>query len=214
MGVMGGAGRADRAKPNSGERGDVRIISGRLRGRDLGRVPPGVRPTTDRVRESLFSSLGPLEGTRVLDLFAGTGALGLEAYSRGAEAVVFVERSRRVAESLRRRLDALELEDSATVSLMQCDAAVALRRLDESLQSPFHLVFLDPPYDADRSKNVRETTVTALFASRLLDRHARVVVEGPTRHPLAPVAGARVTHERRYGETLLTWLEPVGAVEE
>jgi 16S rRNA (guanine966-N2)-methyltransferase len=192
----------------------VRIISGRLRGWDLGRVPPGVRPTTDRVRESLFSSLGPLEGTRVLDLFAGTGALGLEAYSRGADAVVFVERSRRVAEALRRRISTLELDEGTSVSLMQCEATVALRRLDESSPPPFQLVFLDPPYEADRATSARETTVAALFASRLLDRHARVVVEGPKRHPLAPVPGARVTHERRYGETLLTWLEPVGAVEE
>jgi 16S rRNA (guanine966-N2)-methyltransferase len=192
----------------------MRIISGRLRGRDLGRVPPGVRPTTDRVRESLFSALGSLEGARVLDLFAGTGALGLEAYSRGATSVVFVERSRRVAHALRRRLEALSLAEEAGLSWMTCEADVAVRRMADQGASPFDLVFLDPPYEADRASTAREATVAALLSSGLLSPGARVVVEGPTRHPLAPVPGARVAHERRYGDTLLTWLEPVGDVEE
>jgi 16S rRNA (guanine966-N2)-methyltransferase len=192
----------------------MRIISGRLRGRDLGRVPPGVRPTTDRVRESLFSALGSVEGERVLDLFAGTGALGLEAYSRGAAAVVFVERSRRVAHALRQRLERLALDQEEALSVMHCAARVALHRMTEMDAAPFDLVFLDPPYAADKADGEREETVAALLDSGLLAARARVVVEGPTRHPLGAVPGARVKNERRYGETLLTWLEPVGVVEE
>ncbi len=192
----------------------MRIICGRLRGRDLGRVPPGVRPTTDLVRESLFSALGSLEDVRVLDLFAGTGALGLEAYSRGAASVVFVERSGRVAHALRRRLETLSLTEEAGLSLLVCGADVALRRMVEQSAGPFDLAFVDPPYETDRPASEREGTVAALLASGLLSPGARVVVEGPTRHPLAPVPGARVTQERRYGDTLLTWLEPVGDVEE
>lgn len=190
----------------------MRIISGRLGGRDLGTVPDGVRPTSDRVRESLFSSLGSLDGLCVLDLFAGTGALGIEAYSRGASRVVFVERSRKVARALKQRLAALDLDPAkdGSISLVETDAIRALRRLSGQPDSRFDLVFLDPPYaDGDR-----EVTLEALFSSEILQPGARVVVEGPKRHPLPPLPGMRVVNERRYGDTLLTWLESSAAVGE
>ncbi|MBJ21187.1 MAG: 16S rRNA (guanine(966)-N(2))-methyltransferase RsmD [bacterium] len=183
----------------------MRIISGRLGGRDLGKVPDGVRPTSDRVRESLFSALGSIEGLCVLDLFAGTGALGLEAYSRGARRVVFVERSRRVVRALRRRLANLDLDPAQheSISLLEAPALRALRRLSGDAEAQFDLVFLDPPYaDGDR-----EETLEALFGSEILGPEGRVVVEGPKRHPLPPLPGMRVVNERRYGDTLLTWLE-------
>jgi 16S rRNA (guanine966-N2)-methyltransferase len=190
----------------------MRIISGRLGGRDLGAVPDGVRPTSDRVRESLFSSLGSIEGLLVLDLFAGTGALGIEAYSRGAKRVVFVERSRKVARALKRRLSSLDLDPRTeeSISLVETDAIRALRRLAEGEGMLFDLVFLDPPY----LEGDREATLEALFSSGLLDPHARVVVEGPKRHPLPPLSGMRIVNERRYGDTLLTWLEASAAVGE
>ncbi len=181
----------------------MRIISGRFRGRDLGGVPDGVRPTSDRVRESLFSALGDLSGLAVLDLFAGTGALGLEAYSRGAERVVFVERSRKIARALRNRFGALELGQVEAIDLLVCDAAVALRRLAETSRRCFDLAFVDPPY----AGGDREPILEALVASELMRDRARVVVEGPKRHPVAPPLGSRVVDERRYGDTLLTWLE-------
>ena len=190
----------------------MRIISGRLGGRDLGAVPEGVRPTSDRVRESLFSSLGSLVGLSVLDLFAGTGALGIEAYSRGASRVVFVERSRKVARALKRRLANLDLDPAReeSISLVETDAIRALRRLSSEQAPGFDLVFLDPPYaDGDR-----EATLEALVASQILGPEARVVVEGPKRHPLPPLPGMRVVNERRYGDTLLTWLESSAAVRE
>ena len=192
----------------------MRIISGRLGGRDLGSVPEGVRPTSDRVRESLFSALGSVEGLVVLDLFAGTGALGLEAYSRGASEVVFVEKSRRVARALRARLAKLGLDprepsQKDSISLLETDALRAIRRLAAGFAGRFDLVFLDPPY----LEGDREATLAALFSSGLLDSAARVVVEGPKRHPIAPLPGVRVVHERRYGETLLTWLQAVAAEE-
>ncbi|MEZ4330696.1 MAG: 16S rRNA (guanine(966)-N(2))-methyltransferase RsmD [Myxococcota bacterium] len=182
----------------------MRIIAGRLRGRDLGGVPEGVRPTTDRVRESLFSVLGPAIGQRVLDLCAGTGALGLEAYSRGAEEVVWVERSRGVARALRERLARLGLEDEPGLRLLVADAGVAIRRL-AGAGAPFDLVFYDPPYAAED----RVETLRALFASGLVAASGTVVVEGARRHPLPAVAGARVVDERRYGDTVLCWLAPV-----
>ena len=188
----------------------MRIISGRLGGRDLGTVPACVRPTSDRVRESLFSSLGSVEGLSVLDLFAGTGALGIEASSRGASRVVFVERSRKVARALRRRLVALDLAQDESISLIESDAIRALRRLSSEQGVEFDLVFLDPPYAAVD----RESTLEALFASRILGRGARVVVEGPKRHPVPPLPGMRVVDQRRYGDTLLTWLKASAAVGE
>ena len=187
----------------------MRIISGRFGGRDLGTVPQGVRPTSDRVRESLFSVLGSVEGLRVLDLFAGTGALGLESLSRGAERVVFVERSRRVARELRERLDSLDLDEPDAVRILTIDAKKAIARLDREGDERFDLVFLDPPYE----KGDREGTLTALFSVGILGEHAKVVVEGPKRHPLPPLPGVRVLDERDYGDTKLTWLESSSPIE-
>lgn len=187
----------------------MRIISGRFRGRDLGSVPEGVRPTSDRVRESLFSTLGSVDGVRVLDLFAGTGALGLESLSRGAKRVVFVERSRRIARDLKGRLELLGLDDPGEVRLMTLEANRAIRRLEHEASERFDLVFLDPPYE----KGDCAGTLAALFAGRMLAENARVVVEGPKRHPLPPLPGIRVLDERDYGDTKLTWLEASGPVE-
>ena len=189
----------------------LRIIGGSLRGRSLGSVPDGVRPTSDRVRESLFAVLGDLTGRHVLDLFAGTGALGLEAYSRGAERVVFVERSSRVARALRKRLAALSLDDESGIELVNGEATRVLRRLESRAERGFDLVFLDPPY-ADLA--LRDATLEVLLASPLLDMDSTVVVEGLKRHALPPLSRARIADERRYGDTVLTWLAPVGQVEE
>jgi len=185
----------------------MRVISGSLKGRDLGSVPDGVRPTSDRVRESLFSILGDIQGKSVLDLFAGTGALGLEAYSRGASRVVFVERSRKVAHALRKRLRSLDLEDAGKdLKLLSMDAEKALRVLSkpptEGDRISFDFVFMDPPY----ADGHRVGTLEALFAARVLSTDGVVVVEGPKRHPLPAVVGGRVLEERFYGDTILTWL--------
>jgi len=187
----------------------MRIIAGRLRGRDLGAVPEGVRPTSDRVRESLFSILGSVKGLSILDLFAGTGAFGLEAISRGAETVVFVDRSRQVVRELRGRIERLGLDESGVLRILTSDAKKAIRRLARERGARFDLVFLDPPYE----EGDRVGTLDALFESGILADHARVVVEGPKRHPLPPRSGTVVLDERDYGDTTLTWLEasnPVG----
>ena len=180
----------------------MRIIAGRLRGRDLGAVAEGVRPTADRVRESLFSVLGSVVGLRVLDLCAGTGALGLEAYSRGAEAVLWVEHSRPVARALSSRLANLGLAGERGLRLVVADAARALRRLSREAEPAFDLVFVDPPYAATD----RDEILATLFASSLLHAETTVVVEGSKRHPLPAIGGSRIVDERRYGDTVLTWL--------
>jgi 16S rRNA (guanine966-N2)-methyltransferase len=124
--------------------GQVRIIAGHLRGSKLPVADrPGLRPTSDRVRETLFNWLQPmLPGARVLDLFAGTGALGFEATSRGAGDVVLVERDPALADGLRAQAQRLHVE------AMRVHTADALGWLRSGPARPFDLVFLDPPFDA------------------------------------------------------------------
>jgi 16S rRNA (guanine966-N2)-methyltransferase len=128
----------------------MRVIAGSARGTRLGRVPAGVRPVSDRVREGLFSSLGGrLEGARVLDLYAGTGALGIEALSRGAEDAVFVDASPAAVTAVRDNLARTGLEDRATVHRSD-----VRRFLEREAADPegFDLVFLDPPYESGGSQ--------------------------------------------------------------
>ncbi|MFP4161311.1 MAG: 16S rRNA (guanine(966)-N(2))-methyltransferase RsmD [Ectothiorhodospira sp.] len=133
-----------RKGPRRGAPGRVRIIGGRWRGRRLPVPPgPGLRPTPDRVRETLFNWLQPvLSGAVCLDLFAGSGALGLEAASRGAGRVMLVERDARLAAHLR---DQVRVLGSETIRVHAGDALAYLERCEEA----FDLVFLDPPYRRD-----------------------------------------------------------------
>lgn len=149
--------------------GKIRLIAGRWRGTRLD-VPasPGLRPTSDRVRETLFNWLMPwLPGARVLDLFAGSGALGLEALSRGAAAAVLVERDAALAAALRATLARLPGSDGATV--VQGDALDALRKSREA----FDIAFVDPPFAAGLWPKV-----WPLLAPRLAP-DALVYVEAP-----------------------------------
>jgi 16S rRNA (guanine966-N2)-methyltransferase len=176
----------------------MRITGGRLGGRRLVSPPPGVRPTADRVREALFARLQDLEGDRVLDLYAGTGALGIEALSRGAERVVFVDRSNASLAALRRNLRTLELDPRARV--LRGDVCGALRRLaGEGLC--FDLVLADPPYE-DREL---AAPLALLVSGALLAPGATVVVERSRRHPVPEVKGLVRHDSRRYGDTELEW---------
>jgi 16S rRNA (guanine966-N2)-methyltransferase len=179
----------------------LRIIAGTLRGRTLTAPPSGVRPTSDRVRESLFSRLGDVEGCRVLDLFAGSGALGIEALSRGAESLVAVDRAGRSVAAIERNLERLGVDDQARV--MRSEARGALKRLAAAGER-FDLVFLDPPYDADAVV----PALSALVESGVLGSEATVVVETAKRHPLEPVDGLVLRDQRTYGDTVLSWLVP------
>jgi 16S rRNA (guanine966-N2)-methyltransferase len=168
----------------------MRIVAGELKGRRL-RSPRGggVRPTADRVREAIFSILGSVEGAVVLDLFAGTGALGLEALSRGAASATLVDRAPATA---RRNVDDLGLGERA--ELVRSDVPRYLRRV---AGARFDLVFIDPPYRlADRL----EADIDKLLPAHL-SRAARVVTEGSSRRPLALSLPLRT--ERRYGDTTI-----------
>ena len=134
----------NRHNPGRGYRNEFRIIAGQWRRRKLKFPPlPGIRPSPDRVRETLFNWLREhVEGARCLDLFAGSGALGLEALSRGAAQVAFVDRERQAVEALRAHLVSLHAEGG---EVFLSDALAWLG----SAPKPFDLVFLDPPFDSE-----------------------------------------------------------------
>jgi 16S rRNA (guanine966-N2)-methyltransferase len=177
----------------------VRVISGILGGRRLA-APRGLstRPTSDRVREALFMALGDLEGARVLDLYAGSGALGIEALSRGAAHVDFVEWDRGARAVLERNLDTLGIRDRARI--WPLDLPRGLARLAE-ITAAADLVLLDPPYGGTEAR----ATLEALGARGRLAPGTRVVAEHHVRDVLSDRYGALVCERaRRYGETIVT----------
>jgi pantetheine-phosphate adenylyltransferase/16S rRNA (guanine(966)-N(2))-methyltransferase RsmD len=175
----------------------LRVIAGSARGRRLAPVPEGVRPTSDRVRESLFNSLGQFfEGGSALDLYAGTGALGIEALSRGSERAVFVERDRRARSVILENLRRTGFVEQAEIIGGDVDAALG-PLVERGV--PFNLIFADPPY-----------RIAAAEVGGILDRlrsllapGGRVVIESGE----APVAGGKKGVTRRYGGTFVTILE-------
>ena len=174
----------------------MRIIAGAFKGRRLAPVKGRVRPTAAKVREAVFSILGPaMGGLRVLDLFAGTGALGIEALSRGAAEGVFVEDHPESLKVLRRNLADLGLADRTTV--WPLPVTVALAKLAGRGES-FGLAFLDPPYGGGEAV----MALTTLAELPLLRPGARVVVEHSRRESLPEACGGltRLT-VRRYGDT-------------
>lgn len=183
----------------------MRIIAGEHRGRPLTAVGKGdagahLRPTTDRVRESLFSMLAggrfgdPFDDTRVLDLFAGTGALGLEALSRGAGQVTFVDDGRKAQKLIRANIALLREE--ARARLIARDAT----RLPKNEDAGFDLVFLDPPY----GKGLGEKALAAARAQGWIAAGAVVVWEENVLQP-AP-EGFALLDNRRFGDTHVTFL--------
>jgi 16S rRNA (guanine966-N2)-methyltransferase len=166
----------------------VRVVAGEFRGRRLA-APRGMRtrPTADRVREALFSMLGDVSGARVLDLYAGSGALGIEALSRGAESAVFVELDPRAVAAIGRNLESLGLEQA----VLRQDAVRFLARAEGT----FDLVFCDPPYDsASRLAGPLAEGLPALTSEQ-----ARIVTESDKRNPLE--LPFPLLTERTYGDT-------------
>ena len=173
----------------------MRVTGGTFGGRVLRAPARGLRPTSDRVRESLFARLD-VAGAAVLDLYAGSGALGIEAYSRGAESVVFVEKAQRCVAAVRANLAALGIGDAATV--LADDVGNAIRRLSAA-GTTFDLVLLDPPYASDEAARSLE----AVAAGRVVEKEGLVVLEAPRRHPLPSADGLDLLDERRYGDTVV-----------
>jgi 16S rRNA (guanine966-N2)-methyltransferase len=166
----------------------VRVVAGEFKGRRL-HAPRGTRtrPTADRVREALFSMLGDVGGARVLDLYAGSGALGIEALSRGADSAVFVERDAQAVAAIERNLAAVGVE----ANLVRQDVVRFLARADGA----FDLVFCDPPYDSAAGL----AGPLAEHLPALCAEDARIVTESDKRNPL--VLPFPLLVERAYGDT-------------
>lgn len=180
----------------------MRVIAGALGGRHL--VAPrgqATRPTSDRVREALFSALGDVQGSIVLDLFAGTGALGIEALSRGAARATFVESSRAALVALRANLSALGLV--ARSDVLGVAAERAIRELGRSAahDAPFDLVLVDPPYAQVATV---PPLVAALGACGALASDARIVIEHASRDPPPSLEGVPLVSTRTYGDTAVS----------
>lgn len=175
----------------------TRIVAGTVGGRTLQVPSRGTRPTSERVREALFSRLehlGVVDGARVLDLYAGTGAVGLEALSRGAAVAVLVEKSRAAIDVLRRNVATIGLPGAEIVPM-----AVS-RYLAGAPEHPFDVVFADPPYGTELTG-----TLARLSDPRWLAPSAVVIVEQSARDTPIDEAAAFLTPvgERRYGDTVL-----------
>src|SRR5262249_55326043 len=177
----------------------MRVIAGSLGGRRLV-APPGreTRPTSDRVREALFSILGDVAGLRVLDLYAGTGALGIEAISRGASFALFVESGRPPARALPENIASLAL-DARSAAVQKA----VERAIDTIVKSgPFDLAFLDPPY---ASVAAAAAMIESLATAGAFVRRVRAVLEHASRDTPPGVAGFTRSSTRTYGDTSLSF---------
>jgi len=186
----------------------MRVVAGELRSRRLHTVPGReTRPTSDRARAGLFDWLGPnVGGVRVLDLFAGTGALGIEALSRGASEAIFVERARGAVRVLRRNLEELGLEARARV--VEADLTRGLRPLAAKLGA-FGLILADPPYEGSALERLLGDEALA----SLLEPDGFLVVERSVRAEASPSSTElRLRGTKRYGETAFDWWERAALV--
>ena len=184
--------------------GLVRIVGGSLRGRRLSVPERGVRPTTERAREAIFDILGPrlVSGARVLDLYAGTGALGIEALSRGASSADFVERNPEIARRLAGNLRELGFGAEARVHEADLDRA----ELPRHLTGTWRLVFLDPPYDGDAGTR----WVEALARSSRVEPDGIVVYERRKGASAPSPSALTLATERTYGDTTVAFYRAGG----
>ncbi len=184
----------------------MRVIGGSAKGRRLA-APRGrdTRPTTDRVREAVFNILGDaVRDAAVLDLFAGSGALGIEALSRGARSAVFSETGPEALRCLRRNLEDLGFESQSSV--IKADSLVYLRKM-ASESGSFDLIFADPPYTMDTV--FYRSLLDMLAGKGILEPRGRLVLEHPARggELATPPEWIQVVH-RRYGDTAVTIFTP------
>ncbi|WP_020615336.1 16S rRNA (guanine(966)-N(2))-methyltransferase RsmD [Paenibacillus daejeonensis] len=178
----------------------MRVIAGEAKGRPLKAVPGvNTRPTTDKVKEAIFSMIGPyFEGGQALDLFAGTGGLGIEALSRGMARAVFIDLDRQSIEVVRRNIEAAGMSSRAEIYKNEASRAI---KLLEKRGMQFELVFLDPPYKMkEADKLMREMADRGLLAPG-----AVIVVEHDARHAYSDTVGDfRLRRQALYGDTAVT----------
>jgi 16S rRNA (guanine966-N2)-methyltransferase len=182
----------------------MRVIGGEFKGRKL-LVPRGgkVRPTSDRVREAIFDILGPgWNFQRALDLFAGTGSLGIEALSRGTPEVVFVEQGKGALTILRGNVKALGLKSRVWVLPLAAKRGLAV--LGEK-EEAFDLIFMDPPY----GKGLVGKTLEEIARRGIITSSGTIVAEHSPREELLPPPGLVLSQQRRYGDTSLSFFQAV-----
>jgi 16S rRNA (guanine966-N2)-methyltransferase len=178
----------------------MRVIAGSAKGARLARVPEGVRPVSDRVREGVFSSLADrLVDARVLDLYAGTGALGIEALSRGADEAVLVDRSPRSLAAVRENLARTGLEDRARVVRSEVRRFLDRDRAEQA----FDLVFLDPPYELGGAE--LDGVLSVLASRKLLAQGSTVVLTRDSKDPTVVIpVQLVVARQLAYGDSVVT----------
>jgi len=194
------ASKTHRAAVGSRSKSSLRIIAGTERGRKLAVPPEGVRPTLDRVREALFNILaGRIEGASFLDLYAGSGAHGLEALSRGAARSAFADVSPEALATI--RANALSLDLASRTRVLRAHLPGELHRIPEALR-PFDIIVADPPYEADAAREL----CRGILANGLLAPGACFVLEHPSKRPVADdlPAGIALEQSRSYGHAALS----------
>ncbi len=178
----------------------MRVIAGTARGHKLvAPDSPRVRPALDKVKGAIFNILFDVHGARVLDLFAGSGAVGIEALSRGASLALFVEEWDKACEAIKRNLTHCKLTPRARI--LRCTVESAIRKLHRDEES-FNLIFVDPPYQ----KGLVSSTLRKLAASSIAAPDALIIVEHHPKEPIPEIPGLTLTDSRKYGQTLITFL--------
>ena len=181
----------------------MRVIAGKYRGRKL-KSPPSIqtRPTSDRLRETLFNILAPrIEGTRFLDLCAGTGAVGIEALSRGAARVVFVDRSRRMSALVAANVESLEVTDTIT-EIVTAEGLEFLRRHTKHQAEAFDIIFFDPPYAEDYEAVLG---FIGEYAAEILRTDGIVIVEHHKKKQLSDEPPLKRYRELKQGDSVLSF---------
>lgn len=178
----------------------MRIISGTAKGRRLvGPKSPLIRPVSDKVKEAIFNILGSVENLSVLDLFAGTGSVGLEAGSRGAAKVVLVDSGFEALKIIHQNIVACHLDETASV--LRGNIPHILKKLAKKEQR-FDLVFVDPPYD----RGLINPSLSALLEFKLIDAQSLVIIEHSPRE-MPACDGMCMTDRRKYGQTYVSFFK-------
>lgn len=179
----------------------MRVISGKAKGHKLYAPSSArLRPALDRVKEAIFNILFDVSETRVLDLFAGCGSIGIEALSRGAAFAVFVEEWRPATDSIRRNLSHCKLDQLARIMSMQVSKAI--KRLERDGEE-FDLIFVDPPY----MKDLVNPTLRLIAASSIAKPDSIIVVEHSPKEPIGEICNLALTDKRKYGQTSVAFLK-------
>lgn len=181
----------------------MRVIAGLAKGRRLASPKSSdIRPVLDQVKEAVFNILFDCEGLRVLDLFAGTGAMGIEALSRGAAHALFVDNFRESIKLIQKNIELCGFDSRSEIVAMTVGKAINI--LSKQLKS-FDLIFVDPPYQC----HFIAKTLAKLQQSGLCHDQTQIVIEHHPKEPIPKMEGLSLTDQRKYGQTLISFLKKI-----